>query len=157
MKQLIRKLRRDHPNLVFTVGEAHCWSPQHNQIFYAAVDEQIDIASLLHELGHARLGHQNFTSDVELLTKEVDAWQEAMRLAKQYGVEINQEHVQDCLDTYRDWLFRRSQCPKCRGTGIQQAARDYTCPNCSTNWGVTTSRLRRPYRLQASHKNKLER
>ena len=152
MEKLIRKLRRDHPNLVFTVGKAHCWSPKANQIFYAASDEQIDIAGLLHELGHARLGHQNFASDVELLQKEVEAWQEALRLAETYGKEIDPEHIQDCLDTYRDWLYRRSQCPACKASGVQQTARRYTCLNCGGMWEVTSSRMRRPYRLQPAHK-----
>lgn len=156
MEQLVRKLRRDHPKLVFTVGEAHCWSPRHNQIFYTGDDEQSNIACLLHELGHARLGHQGFHSDVELLRKEVDAWQEALQLAARYGVEIDTAHIQDSLDTYRDWLFRRSQCPRCRSTGVQQAARNYTCLNCSATWEVSTSRLSRPYRLQTGQKNKLE-
>src|SRR2546421_8751877 len=146
MEPLVRKLRRDHPNLVFTSGEAHCWSPNRNQIFYAPDDGAGNIAGLLHELGHARLGHRDFTCDLELLQKEIDAWEEAVRLAERYSLAIDPEHIQDCLDTYRDWLFRRSRCPRCRGTGLEQTGGQYVCPNCSTRWQVSSSRLRRPYR-----------
>ena len=152
MDRLVRKLQRDHPSLVFTVGEALCWSPSHNQIFYANNEEPVNIAGLLHELGHARLSHHNFASDIELLQKEVDAWQEALQLAQRYSVVIDETHIQDCLDTYRDWLFRRSRCPECQATGVQQTARRYLCLNCTKSWNVTASRLRRPYRLQTTLK-----
>jgi hypothetical protein len=152
MEQLISKLRRDHPNLVFTAGEAHCWSPKYNQILYTEGDESVNVAGLLHELGHAHLGHKDFDSDLELLQKEVDAWQEALRLAKQYDIKIDPTHIQDCLDTYREWLFRRSRCPECFSSGVQQTVRSYICLNCSATWKVTTSRMRRPYRLQTKQK-----
>jgi hypothetical protein len=152
MDQLVHRLRRDHPNLVFTTGEAHCWSPERNQIFYAAADEQINVAGLLHELGHARLGHHSFTSDMDLLQKEVDAWQEAACLGRRYGVAIDQEHIEECLDSYRDWLYHRSHCPKCRATGVQQTVRRYVCLNCSATWEVSGSRMRRSYRRQLTHK-----
>jgi len=150
MENLVHKLQHDHPNLVFKVGEAHCWSPRHNQILYAGGGDQINIAGLLHELGHARLGHRGFASDVELLQKEVDAWQEALRLASQYGLSISEDHIQDCLDTYRDWLFRRSRCPSCESTGVQQTPHRYLCINCGNAWEVSNSRLRRPYRRQTA-------
>jgi hypothetical protein len=152
MEKLVHRLQRDHPALVFTVGEAHCWSPGKGQIFYAADEKQTNIAGLLHELGHARLAHNTFISDMDLLQKEVDAWQEALRLAALYSVDIDPEHIQDCLDSYRDWLFRRSRCPECRGTGVQQSARRYVCVNCQATWNVSNSRMRRPYRLQSVKK-----
>jgi hypothetical protein len=150
MDHLVHKLQLDHPALVFKVGEAHCWSPQRGEILYEAADTEANIAGVLHELGHARLGHQRFASDIELLQKEVDAWQEALRLAERYGLAISEEHIQDCLDTYRDWLYRRSRCPGCESTGVQQTVRRYLCVNCSNTWEVSSSRLRRPYRQQTA-------
>jgi hypothetical protein len=147
MESLVLRLKQDHPALTFKAGEAHYWSPKHGEIFYMDAGGAVNVAGLLHELGHARLGHHGFTSDMELLQKEVDAWQEAMRLAERYGVEISEDHVQDCLDTYRDWLYRRSRCPACEGTGVQQTPKQYLCINCSSSWQVSGSRLRRPYRL----------
>ncbi len=151
MEHLVHKLRRDHPNLVFTIGEAHCWSPEQNQIFYASKDSQVNTAGLLHELGHARLRHAGFRSDLELLQKEIDAWEEAVNLAIVYDLKIDPNHVQDCLDTYRDWIFRRSRCPECLASGVQKSTQYYHCLNCSATWKVTASRLRRPYRLRPNH------
>ena len=146
MEKLVSKLRQDYPDLVFSIGGSHCWSPEHGQISYAS-DEAHNIEGLLHELGHARLGHRTYVSDIDLLRKEVEAWEEATRLAEQYNVPLNQNHIQDCLDTYRDWLHKRSICPECHGTGLQQSERQYSCLNCRHAWSVTPSRFRRPYRL----------
>lgn len=148
--EIISRLTKDYPQLEFTAGESHCWSPKNNQIFYAVKDGQIDIAGLLHELGHAKLGHANFNNDLDLLQKEIDAWQEALNLAKQYDTEIDENHIQDCLDTYRDWLYQRSRCPACKSTGVQQNSRLYICINCSNKWEVSGSRQKRPYRRSAA-------
>ncbi len=147
MEKLIRKLQRDHPDLVFSAGKSHCWSPEQSQISYA--DEGVSkhgIEGLLHELGHARLKHQGYISDLELLKKEVDAWQEALSLATLYDVSFDKEHMQDCLDTYRDWVYKRSICPMCLNTGLQKNESHYHCLNCGHVWGVTASRFCRPYR-----------
>lgn len=146
MEKLIKKLRADHPDLVFSPGQSHCWSPEQGQISYKNSIESHGVEGLLHELGHARLQHQGYVSDMELLQKEVDAWQEALLMAELYGVSFDQEHMQDCLDTYRDWIYKRSICPTCLGTGLQKDARHYNCLNCGHIWGVTASRFCRPYR-----------
>jgi len=151
MELLVNRLRLDYPDLLFTVGASNCWSPIGNEIFYTD-DERDGMASLLHEIGHARLKHTNFGSDVELLQKEVDAWQEALRLANYYSVYIDNDHVEGCLDSYRDWLFKRSRCPICKATGIQTTVQDYRCLNCNGQWHVTSARMRRPYRRLATKK-----
>jgi len=145
MEKLILRIEQDHPGLLFRPGRSHCWSPQHGQISYTNGDTHA-IEGLLHELGHARLAHENYTSDVELLRKEVEAWEEALCLAELYSVSIDEEHIQDCLDTYRDWVYKRSVCPHCRSTGLQQAEQQYACLNCGYVWKVSSSRFCRPYR-----------
>lgn len=146
MEKLIEQLRKDHPSLEFRPGHSHCWSPEFGQILYKNTDSAHNIEGLLHELGHARLRHDSYKSDLELLRKEVDAWEEAMRLAEVYGVPFDKEHMQDCLDTYRDWVYKRSTCPQCLSTGAQGSEQLYYCINCSNVWGVTASRFCRPYR-----------
>lgn len=103
--------------------------------------------SLLHEVGHASLKHHNYSSDLELLQLEAAAWQEGSRIGKSYGYQIDPNHIEDCLDTYRDWLHQRSACPKCTNRSFQQNNRQYTCYNCGTNWSVSLSRFCRPYRM----------
>lgn len=154
MEQLIKKLRADYPDLVFKPGLACCWSPECGEILYEDSGKAHSIEGLLHELGHARLQHKGYVSDLELLQKEVDAWEEAKRLANMYGVPFSDDHMQDCLDTYRDWIYKRSTCPKCLSTGIQKDECHYHCLNCSHVWSVTASRFRRPYRRSRQHSYK---
>ena len=146
MDELLKKIRRDYPDLQFIVGQVYRWSPHNKSITYIKDVEPAAFWSLLHELGHALLGHQAYSNDVELLQKEVLAWEKAKELGKRYGVRISDEHIQDCLDSYRDWLDKRSACPSC---GIKTTACDagsYRCFNCHATWTVGTSRYRRPYR-----------
>jgi hypothetical protein len=150
MEKLVHRLQRDYPTLIFTVGAAHCWSPRAKQIFY----EEDDQAGLLHELGHATLEHRTYVNDLDLLQKEVEAWDKARELAAAYGVVISEEHIQDCLDTYRDWLHKRSQCPTCTLTSIQRSRTEYACLNCGQTWRVSAARFHRPYRRRAATKNR---
>ena len=150
MEQLVRKVKRDYPHLEFVMGAGHCWSPRLGQIFYAGKNTPASLAGLLHELGHARLEHKRYESDLELLQKEVAAWDEARQLANEYDVAIDEDHIQDCLDTYRDWFYRRSTCPKCRVAGLQQPNREYFCLNCAQTWRVSPARFCRPYRLSVT-------
>lgn len=146
MEELILRIKQDHPGLVFNPSGSHCWSPEKGQIYYADNEKTHSIDGLLHELGHARLDHHGYASDLELLQKEVEAWEEALCLAELYGVEIDEEHMEDCLDTYRDWIHKRSTCPICKSSGLQDSNKRYACINCGHIWLVTDSRFCRPYR-----------
>jgi len=157
MKKLLNRLRIDHPDIVFVAGKQFYWSPASKQITYAqeALQERVGIWALLHELSHAILGHENYETDFELLMLEVSAWKHAQNLAIKYGHIIDVDHVQDCLDTYRDWLDQRSTCPLCGNTSMQQNSRLYRCFNCASEWQVTASRFCRPYRLTMRQNKKL--
>ena len=84
----------------------------------------------LHEVGHAISGHQDYKTDVERLKIEVEAWSKARKLAKSYGIEIDEELIQTELDTYRDWLHQKSRCPNCGLTRFQTSDSKYHCPLC---------------------------
>lgn len=100
-----------------------------------------DCFDLLHELAHAQLAHAHYRFDVELLRQESSAWQlAALTLGPRYDVVIADEYVQECLDTYRDWLYSRSACPNCAQTGLQSRPNAYTCVNCSQVWKVNDAR-----------------
>jgi len=60
MQDLITKLTADFPHLRFVAGKSFCWSPATNEVFYrkAARASQADKWSLLHEVSHAKLGHE---------------------------------------------------------------------------------------------------
>ena len=152
MQKLLESLRTSLPGLCFTAGKTFYWSPQTKEVFYneTATDKKSKW-SLLHETGHALLGHTTYTRDVELLKMEMAAWDKARELAKQFDIVIDEDHIQDCLDTYRDWLHARSICPSCTTKCLQQSdAQQYRCHNCHTNWKVTPARFARPYRSVSS-------
>lgn len=154
MPPLLTKLRLRFPQLQYTAGRQFCWSPETQEIFYKPSgllgtknDAQTDAWSLLHETGHALLAHSSYEADVELVRLEVAAWEEARQLGELLHVPIAEDHIQDCLDTYRDWLYKRSICPSCRTKCLQQDDHaHYRCFNCHTVWRVGTSRFCRAYR-----------
>ena len=148
MKQLLPKLQERFPELRFTPGKQFCWSPESGEVIYkAAAKTEKAPWSLLHETGHALLNHQTYKADFELLQMEIAAWEKAKQLAEEFEIEIDNEHIEDCLDTYRDWLYKRSICPTCTNKSLQQDDYvHYRCFNCHTVWRVTTSRFCRAYR-----------
>jgi hypothetical protein len=76
----------------------------------------------------------------------MSAWKEAQNIAKKYGQEVDESHIQDCLDSYREWLHVRSTCPNCANHSLQQNSGDYGCFNCGATWRVSPSRFNRCYR-----------
>jgi hypothetical protein len=148
---LLKQLRMDYPNITFVAGSAFFWSPKDTSVTYNDKTQQPEVAcwSLLHEVSHGILRHTSYQSDFELMELEVSAWHKATALAKKYNITIDPEHIQDCLDTYRDWLHRRSSCPTCTTVSLQKDPKTYICFNCDTTWGVSSSRFCRPYRRVA--------
>lgn len=149
--ELLANLQQQFPHLTFSVGKSFSWSPETQEIFYDEKQRTINNKrgqwSLLHETGHALLEHKTYKADLELLRLEVAAWEKAKELAEQFSIEIDEDHIQDCLDTYRDWLYRRSICPTCTTKCLQQSDyKHYRCHNCHTAWKVSPSRFCRPYR-----------
>lgn len=129
-------------------GDTYYWSPKTKTISF--ITESLATPkgrwSLLHEVAHAQLHHTTYKSDFELLKLEVAAWQEAKILGQRLDVEIDENYIQDCIDTYRDWLHQRSTCPTCGSIGLQHNPKEYRCHNCLSVWQVSESRFCRPYR-----------
>lgn len=148
MDATIVKLRAAFPQLHFTAGEQFYWSPETGEIFYeTGKTGKPAVWSLLHETGHALLGHKSYQADFELLRLEIAAWERAREVAEELGLSIDENHVQNSLDTYRDWLHKRSICPDCGTKSIQQGDFvHYRCFNCHTIWKVSANRFCRAYR-----------
>lgn len=147
-QKLISQLALDYPEVSFANGAKDCWSPSAKLVVINEVEQLPNRAwSLLHELSHALLDHQSFKSDFELLKLEVQAWQKAKGIALAHGFDISEDHIQDCLDSYRDWLHKRSTCPDCQLRAAQNGPSTYRCYNCGKLWKVSDSRLKRPYRI----------
>lgn len=148
MEALLNRLKELHPQLQFTAGNSFSWSPEAKVIYYDESKHGPRARwSLLHETSHALLGHNSYQADYELIRLEVAAWEKAKELATTLGIKISGDHIQDCLDTYRDWLYHRSICPECGTKSMQQDDYvHYRCFNCHTTWRVTPSRFARSYR-----------
>lgn len=129
------------------------WSPRNKTLHYVAdrLDDTAGRAALVHEACHAILGHTKYSTDAELLMLEVDAWGKAKELSSDLGLDIDPDHVEDSLDTYREWLYARSTCPHCRSTGLQTDKHTYRCISCKSDWHVSPSRFCRVYRMRSRH------
>ena len=148
MQQLRKQIQAVYPALRFKAGKQFCWSPETSEIFYKpGAHGETARWSLLHETGHALCGHTTYSADYELLQLELQAWEKARDIAADLGIVIDEDHIEDCLDTYRDWLYKRSICPTCNTKCLQQDnAAQYRCFNCHTVWKVSANRFCRAYR-----------
>lgn len=145
---LLTNLQQRFPQFRFEASDRCAWQPSTQTIFF----REDDTDQLFHELGHAMLGHDSYTRDLDLIIIERDAWHEAQALAQQFGQRIDSDTREDALDTYRDWLHARSRCPRCDQTGIQTKKLIYSCLICRATWQVNDARvcgLRR--QLQPQH------
>ena len=127
-EEFLEKIKRDFPDFRFVSGKKFTFRPPRTIVI--GPEESQEKVFLLHELGHATLGHKNFNTDVARLKMEVEAWEEAKKIAKRYQIEIDEDLIQDELDTYRDWLHTKSKCKKCGLTMYQTTDSKYHCPRC---------------------------
>jgi hypothetical protein len=154
IEAFVANLKKDYPDFSFKRGSQDVWSPKSRTVFYNPERPLKKLQySLLHELAHAVLEHADYTNDFELLKMESEAWQEAAEIGRKYAVDISDDHIQHCLDTYRDWLHRRSTCPSCGMHVLQSSPTHYRCFNCQTEWSVTDKRFSRAYRRLFHTKN----
>lgn len=138
---LIEQLQVDYPTIHFQAAEEFLWSAKRQTINFDS--DAINCTEYtLHELSHALLKHEGYRADIELIKMERDAWEYACtRLAPQYDFVIEDDVVQDNLDTYRDWLHARSKCPECGATGLQTKSQFYRCLACNHSWRVNEARI----------------
>lgn len=146
----ISDVRADFPQFSFEEHDVFHWSPKKNCVYYNPTQlKKTDGAfQLFHEIGHALCQHQYYTSGIELLRIEVEAWEKAKEIAKNYGLKISQQRIETCLDSYRDWLYLRSTCPTCETVALETGPNRYHCFNCLQKWSVPTSQRSRHYRLK---------
>lgn len=135
ISSLLSKLATDFPDINFRASELAYWSAEEKAVYYSDGNQPEDTYQLLHELGHARLEHSSYRQDIELIKMERQAWDEAAKLGKRYGIRLPPGIAQLHLDSYRDWLYARSRCPKCEQAGIQSmSGGNYHCLLCRTVW-----------------------
>lgn len=124
----LNKVRVDYPDFRFVSGKKFAFRPP--RTIMVGPEEPNDSLLLLHELGHAILLHQDYGTDMARLKMERAAWEKARELATVYGVKFDDEMVENELDTYREWLDKKSRCPSCGLTRFQTPDGVYHCPKC---------------------------
>ena len=127
-KKFIQVLKKDYPEFCFKLGKKFAFRPPKTIIL--GPDEPYYELLSLHELSHAILKHRDYNLDVERLKMENAAWDKAKELANHYRIKIDEDLIQDQLDTYRNWLHQKSRCPSCGLTRFQTPDGEYHCPHC---------------------------
>ena len=126
--ELFEQLTKDFPEFRFVLGTKFAFRPPKTIVI--GPHEPFSRLLVLHEVGHAVCKHKGFRMDVSRLKMENQAWEEAKKLALKYGIEADEDLIQDQLDTYRDWLHQKSRCPVCGLTRFQTPDSRYHCPRC---------------------------
>ncbi len=126
--ELLGRLRADFPDFSFKEGVKFMFRPPKTIII--GPKEPNDSLLLLHEVGHALCGHRDFNTDAKRLKMEREAWEKARELCSFYGVFYDENVVEEELDTYRNWLDKKSRCPSCGLTRFQVSDGSYHCPRC---------------------------
>lgn len=149
-------LRQRFPQFTFTKHEVFHWSPEKKVIYFNPADlkKEAGLSQLLHELGHALCNHTTYSSGVQLIKIEVEAWRKAQEIAAEYDMTIEQSRIDHCLDSYRDWLHLRSTCPECSSVAVETDANFFHCFNCQQQWKVPSRQQTRNYRLKQLRKIK---
>lgn len=124
----LEQLTSDYQEFRFVVGKKFAFRPPKTVV--VGPKEPFWQLLALHEVSHAICKHKSFRMDVERLKMENQAWEKARELAKRYRIEVDEDLIQDELDTYRDWLHQKSRCPKCGLTRFQTPDSLYHCPRC---------------------------
>lgn len=141
MQSTLSTIKQNFPEFNFVADKEFWWSSKEATIYYNPNQENF-IAYLLHELSHALLGHSDYIRDIDLIKLERDAWDYAKeKLASTYSGILNEDLIQDNLDTYRTWIHNRSLCPECDAVGVQQKGNVYHCLSCSTKWAVNEAKV----------------
>lgn len=140
LTKTFEKIKADFPVYRFQQGDFR-WSPEITTIFHQPPTSLESLWSLLHEIAHGELKHLTYYLDIELIAQEAKAWQYAKTvLAGRYGLEVDENYIEDHLDTYRAWIHQRSTCPECEQNGLQ-TKNTYSCLNCGCRWQANEARL----------------
>ncbi len=124
----LARIKNDYPEFHFISGTKFSFRP--SKTIVIGPEEDNDSLLLLHELGHALSGHRSFNTSVRRVKMEREAWDKARELAMRYGVTFDDDLVEGELDTYRDWLHKKTCCKKCGLTMFQTPDGNYHCPRC---------------------------
>ena len=128
MKDFLKKLQSDHPELIFKPGPKFSFLPP-KTIILGPPQENYELLTL-HELSHALLKHKDYTQLIKLLKIETEAWDKARELAQKYYIPFDEDFAESKLDTYRNHLHKKSLCVTCHQPRPQKQDGQFYCPLC---------------------------
>ena len=136
-KAFVERLERDYKEIEFRWGCSRFSYQLRNGkkvVFLGPAQPNFALLAL-HELGHALCGHKDYSTHVQRLKIESEAWERAKTVFSKYQImadapEWDEDFVQAEMDTYRDWLHTKSRCKKCGLTRYQTENGEYHCPRC---------------------------
>lgn len=136
------KLATDYPQFKFAKSDDFYWSPFDKTIHFTNINSNQTKNLLFHELAHALLDHTDYTNDVQLVQMETEAWAKVRdELSAKYNIKFEHDLAENVIDTYRDWLHKRSLCPNCNINGFQIDYHLYKCPSCANIWKVNSAKF----------------
>ena len=124
-------VKSSYPDFSFRPGKKFLFRPKRS-IFYQtslAPGENFRLL-LLHELSHALLGHFSYDTALSRLKIERDAWAKTRLLCKEFSVPFDASFAEDNLDTYRNWVHKKTLCPTCQHTCLELDGERLFCPFC---------------------------
>lgn len=139
ISSVVNQIKLDYPQYTFEPSDSFLWSFEDKKIYYNP-DGLSEWPLLFHELAHGLLGHDSFNHSLDLIQIERDAWDKAKLVSKKYNLQIADDIIEQSLDTYRDWIHKRSSCPECGAIGIESEYNKYSCLECDSKWKVNDAR-----------------
>ena len=107
--------------------------------------------SLLHEISHCELGHFYYRYDMELLMMEIAAWHHTKKLANEHCIELDAAYVQECIESYDNWVSKRGCCPECDNFCLESHENQFSCFVCGTRWSVSSQPQKRIQRRKIAY------
>jgi hypothetical protein len=99
-KQFLSRVRRLGP-WSFVEGRVFMWSPELQMVSYdpRRIGADEGKLALLHEVGHALLGHGPRRRGVDHQIAEIEAWNVARKVARAIGVPVDESYVRRRLNS----------------------------------------------------------
>ena len=141
------------PQYTFVAGSFFMWLPRKASITYdpKRLKTNSGRIGLLHEIGHAQLGHLSYPKfDMALLAMEMDAWDFVRARAADYKLHVDERHISSCIASYDYWISKSATCPDCDNFSLQRDRSNFACFACGAVWRVNDNKMRRVKRTVVS-------
>ncbi len=128
----LKDLISAYPEFTFRPGKKFSFRPP-KSIHYLEDNDNFRFL-LLHELAHALLGHFSFSTSLERLKIERDAWEKTRSLCAEYKIPFDESLAEAELNTYRDWVHQKTLCKCCGLSCLELNSESLYCPFCQKTY-----------------------